>query len=299
MTFSRMFGDHFPANRLTIALLAAFACATPCFAQVDLAFPTQPEREVKLPGRGVFLGARLYAPEGAGPFGAIVISHTCATLRQHIFEWAQRFLGAGYVVLVVDHLGPRGVTNNCPPNNNVSVTDYAQDDVAGLKHLRTLPFVDGKRIVQVGLSYGAMAGLRLASDKFRARSLGNERFAAVVSLYPWCNGQGGPRYQDHQWNFFDDTTTPLLLLLGADDDDADPRSCVEQATRNAASGLPVEYKVFPATTHAFDHSLMGDKPAQFQYGQRTVTHRYNKQAVDASWELIVDFIKRRVDGAGR
>lgn len=285
--------------RLTIACLAvlAFNCATPCFAEVNLAFPNQPEHAVKLPGPGAFTGAKLYAPEGAGPFPAIVISHTCGPLRQHVFEWAQRFLGAGYVVLVVDHLGPRGLKNNCPPNNPVSVTEYAQDDVAAMKHLRALPFVDGRRIVQVGLSYGAMAGLRLASEKFRARYAGNERFAAVVSLYPWCNEQGGQGYQDHQWNFYDDTTTPLLVLLGADDQDADPRSCIEQGTKNAAKGMPVEYKVFTATTHAFDHSLMGDKPVVTQYGRRTVTQRYNKQAVDESWVLIVDFLKRRVDGA--
>jgi len=46
-------------------------------------------------------------------------------------------------------------------NFSVSVTKYVQDDVAGLRHLRALPVVDGKRIAQVGLSYGAMAGLRL------------------------------------------------------------------------------------------------------------------------------------------
>ena len=60
--------------------------------------------------------------------------------------------------------------------------------------------------------------------------------------------------------------------------------------------MPVECHVFAGTTHAFDHSLMGDKPVVFNYGCRIVTQRYNKQAVDTSWELIVDFIKRRVDG---
>ena len=63
-------------------------------------------------------------------------------------------------------------------------------------------------------------------------------------------------------------------------------------------GMPVEYRVFPETTHAFDHSLWGDKPVAVQYEHRTVTYRYNKQSVETSWELIVDFIKRRVDGSG-
>ncbi|MGH8632671.1 MAG: dienelactone hydrolase family protein [Burkholderiales bacterium] len=275
----------------------AFSCVTPCFAQVDLAFPQQPEREVRVPGRGAFTGARLYAPEGAGPFPAAVLSHPCGPLRQHIFEWAQRFLAAGYAVLVVDHLGPRGVKNNCL-NFSVSVTQYARDDVAAMQHLRSLPFVDGKRIVQMGFSYGAMAGLRAASKGFRAKHLGGERFAGIISVYPWCHHQGpGRDYKEHHWNFFDDTDIPLLVVLGADDDEADPRSCIDKANANAAKGMPVEFKVFPSTTHAFDHSWMADKPVVTQQWGRTVTYRYNREAVETTWKLTLDFLERRVGDA--
>jgi len=51
------------------------------------------------------------------------------------------------------------------------------------------------------------------------------------------------------------------------------------------------------TTDAVVQSLGGDKPVEIQYGPRTVTYRYNQRAVDESWKLILDFIKRRVDGA--
>ena len=287
--------------RPIIASLAALVLfwATAFAADVDLRLPTQPEREVKLPGRGAFTGARLYAPEGAGPFPGAVLSHTCGPLRQNIFEWAQRFLVAGYVVLVVDHLGPRGVRSNCWPSFSVSVTEYAQDAIAAMRHLRSMTFVDGKRIVLMGFSYGAMAGLRASSKSFREKSLGGEGFAAIVSLYPWCNQQGGPSYQDHQWNFYDDTTTPLLVLLGADDDDADPRSCIDKAKVNAAKGMPVEYKVFPGTTHAFDNSLLADKPFVFQQGGHTVTYRYNRESVDEAWRLTLDFLGRHVAGSER
>jgi dienelactone hydrolase len=285
-------------NRVIVACLAAlaFSCATPCAAQVDLAFPKQPEREVTLPGRGALTGARLYAPEGPGPFPAVVLSHTSGPLRQHIFEWAQRFLSAGYAVLVVDHLGPRHKNTNT--DHSVSVTEYAQDDVAGMRHLRSMPFVDGKRIVQMGFSYGAMAGLREASAGFRAKYLGGERFAAIISVYPWCSHQVGPRYQDHQWNFYDDTDIPLLVLVGADDDEADPRSCIDKAKKNAAKGLPVELTIFPRTTHAFDHSWMGDKPVVTQQAGHSVTYRYNRTSVEATWKLTLDFLARHLGGAG-
>lgn len=282
------------AWRLCLAAHLLFFAA-PCLAQINLGFPTEPEREVRLPGPGILKGARLYSPNGEGPFPAVVLSHTCSGLQQHVLEWAQRFLRAGYVVLVVDHLGPRGLSGNCPPHNRVSVIQYAEDDVAAMKHLRALPYVNGERIVEVGFSYGGMAALRLASEKFRKNFVGNERFAAVISFYPWCNRQGGAGYQDYQWNFYDDTTTPLLVLIG-ENDDSDPRSCVQQAKQNSEMGMPVEIRLFPDTTHAFDHSLWGDRPIEVQYGPRTVTYRYNRQSVEKSWELIVDFLKRRVDG---
>ena len=104
-----------------------------------------------------------------------------------MFQWAKRFLETGYAVLVVDHLGPRNKLANL--DHVVSVTEYAQDDVAALRHLQSMPFVDAKRIVQMGFSYGAMAGLREASKDYRAKYLGGEKFAAIVSVYPWCNQQ--------------------------------------------------------------------------------------------------------------
>jgi dienelactone hydrolase len=280
------------------ALLAAGIAGTAFAAGPDLGFPAQPEREVILPGRGIIKGARLYAPEGAGPFPAAVISHGCGGLRQSSFEWVQRYLAAGYVALVVDHLGPRGRTENCS-SFAVSVTEYAQDAVAAMRHLRSMTFVDGKRIVQMGLSYGGMAGLRAASKNFREKHLGGDRFAAIISVYPWCNDIRGRTYRDHHWNFYDDTDAPLLVLLGADDNDADPRSCIEQAKANAAKGLPVEHHLFPGTTHGFDHSLRAGKPTVYQRGDETIVYRYNAESVDAAWRLTLDFLSRHAVGAER
>ena len=285
------------------ACLAALAlsCATPCAAQLDLVFPKEPEHLVKVPakvpGRGADTGAKLYAPEGPGPFPAVVLSHASGPLQQHMFQWAQRFLAMGYAVVVVDHLGPRNKKANL--DFSVSVTEYAQDDVAAMRHLRSLPFVDGKRIVQMGFSYGAMAGLRAASKDFRARYLGGERFAAIVSVYPWCNQQVGRTRQDHQWNFYDDTDIPLLVVLGADDDEADPRSCIEQAKKNIAKGLPVDLAVLPGTTHAFDHTWMGAEPVVATKGDgRTITYRFNRASVETTWKLTLEFLGRRLAGLG-
>ena len=286
-------------KRSTIAVLSALAFSVagvaPANAAVDLGFPQQAEHEVKVPPKGPQTGARLYAPDGSGPFPAVVLSHTSGTLQQHMFQWAKRLLGAGYVVLIVDHLGPRHVNDNT--NYEISVTEYAQDDVAAMRHLRGLAFVDGKHIAQMGFSYGAMAGLREASKSFRDKNLGGEKFAAIVSVYPWCNQQGGKGYKDHQWNFFDDTDLPLLVVVGADDDDADPRSCIDKARENAAKGMPVELTVLPNTTHAFDHTWMKN-PVVTNQGGRTITNRYNPDAVETTWKVTLDFLGKTIGTPG-
>jgi dienelactone hydrolase len=279
--------------RTAFACACFAACGLPCAGQLNLEFPAQPEHQVRVPPKGPLIaGAHLYASEGPGPFPAVVLSHPSGRLQPHMFEWAQRFLTAGYAVLLVDHLSPRGKKDNF--DHGISVTDYAQDDVAAMRYLRTLPFVDGKRIAQMGFSYGAMAGLREASNKFRSKQLDGERFAAIVSVYPWCNQQGGRGYQDHQWNFFDDTDIPLLVVVGMDDNEADPHSCIDKAHENAANGMPVELVELPGTTHAFDHRWMGDKPVIEKSGNTTITYRYNPGAVETTWKLASDFFARRL-----
>jgi hypothetical protein len=72
----------------------------------DLSFPASPEPF------GYAKASKMFKPEGAGPFPALVMLPTCGGhLSRHVFDvWAKAALQRGYVVLVVDPLTPRGVT---------------------------------------------------------------------------------------------------------------------------------------------------------------------------------------------
>lgn len=264
-------------------------------AQVNFGFPKEPQYSVSMPGSGLLTGSALFAPEGAGPYPAVVLSHACAGLRQNSFEWAARLVQAGYVALVVDHFGPRSITMNCWPNYKVNYSVIAQDAAAGLKHLRTLPFVDGKRIAHMGFSMGAMAGLRTTSASFRKRYLGGQGFVAVVAFYPWCTPSGPTQ----ETNFYNDTDTPLLVLLGAKDDETPTVPCIEQAKRLASKGVPVSWKLYPDTTHAFDNSLLGDKVFTRESGGRKFTYRYNAKSVEAAWRDSREFLARSMGAKGQ
>ena len=282
-----------PLRRLLLLLAVGLAgCASS--SRVDLAFPTAAASRVQLvDSNRLVVGSFLYAPPGPGPFPAVVLSHTCGGLRRHVFEWAERLVAAGYVALVIDHLGPRSLTNNCPPDNAVSANEFAEDAAAALEHLRGRSLVDPGRVAHMGFSYGAMAGVRLASRTFQRLWLGGRRFQAVIAFYPWC-GEYGP---GPERNLYPDIETPLLLILGADDDETPPGVCVEAASRIAERGRPIAWKVYPGTTHSFDSSIMGDRSFTRPLpGGRTTTYRYNRQSTEDAWRESREFLARHLKG---
>src|ERR1700759_5804831 len=65
----------------------------------------------------------LRRPEGAGPFPAIVLLHSCNGNWQKLDErWGRQIVPWGYVTLTVDSFGPRGIDNTC---GNGTPTDMA------------------------------------------------------------------------------------------------------------------------------------------------------------------------------
>ena len=81
----------------------------------DLELPAEPSR------LSFFSSPRmaLYKPEGQGPFPAIVLHHQCSGLGNprwqnvSMLNSAKEAVGRGYVALLIDSLGPRGVDTVC------------------------------------------------------------------------------------------------------------------------------------------------------------------------------------------
>ena len=91
----------------------------------------------------------LQKPDGAGPFPAVVLLHTCGGLQQHVLEWSVRLRDHGYVAIVLDSFTPRGERSVCG-NWRVSLDEVAADAYAALAHLRAQPSVDARRIGVMG-----------------------------------------------------------------------------------------------------------------------------------------------------
>jgi dienelactone hydrolase len=116
----------------------------------DLTFPDAAESANELTSPRM----ALLKPSGEGPFPAIVMVHQCAGLNQAVLEWAKKAVSMNYVVLVVNSLGPRGVTTVCyGPKGGVNFFRGARDALQASEHLRRQPYIDRDRIALVGFSW--------------------------------------------------------------------------------------------------------------------------------------------------
>lgn len=213
---------------LALAALAGAACATA---------PTAPARRIAVEE----LVVRMERPEGPGPFPAVILLHGCSGPHRKDRDWARWLAREGYVAVVTDSFGPRGVKSVCGSKDQGAPTsrDRAEDAVAVRRHLAAMPFVDASRIGLMGFSHGGKTALRAA---VRGAGAPAEPFRAVVALYPPC------------FRLRRDMAlqSPLAILIGADDDWALAHRCEELAAQARARGQEVALTVYPGALHGFD-----------------------------------------------
>jgi len=230
-------------------------------------------------GGDVKLSATLFKPEGSGPFPAIVMMHGCGGPGPRnsgaLWRWANELVAQGYVTLIPDSFTPRGLPKGiCTGGAEGRVASgsvRAADAYGALALLRTLPFVDGKRVGLMGNSHGGRTTLAAlvasTQDKLLAAAQ-RDGFAAGLALYPRCDtrygawtitrrdGEGGP-VTGYRGIYV--PTVPLLILAGELDDWTPAEPCRVLVETSRAAGHPLAIKVYPGAHHGFDN----DTPVRF------------------------------------
>ena len=217
----------------------------------------------------------LAKPEGAGPFPTVVLMHGCSgternTSHQTVWRGLNRHARLlnenGYVTLIVDSFGPRGITDGCQTGGKYYSLQVS-DAYAAFDHLASLPSVDADRIGFVGLSLGGGTAIRIAARGYGRVTPG---YSAVVAYYPYC---------DYIYRF----DLPLLILIGAEDDWTPARLCRDLAPRDPDR---VELVVYPDAHHSFDLPMQGPYYVEGMNG-RLHTVQGNPEARRASqWRML-------------
>jgi dienelactone hydrolase len=254
---------------MRLLTLLAVLLLTGAWGGVEMSIPPQPLAGTRAAPQP--LPARLYLPDGKGPFPALVVMHTCAGLgggtalggTSLIDQWIGRLNGWGYAALVPDSFSPRGVSSVCAPQDQPKVTtfDRTGDAVSAALALRTRPEIDGKRIAVIGFSHGGATAARVAIAPAATAVPGLIR--AAIDYYGGCANP--ERY----------TGMPFLVLAGDADTWGNPaRTCTRFGERIGA-GHPFELATYPGVVHSFDNQSAQrlvesfGHPLQYDYAAAT------------------------------
>ena len=138
---------------------------------------------------GTACAARVYRPvvRPAGvdvPRPVIVMGHGFGGVRAlRLYAYAERFVAAGYLVVVFDYRG-FGESDGTP-RQLLDVGMQLQDWRAALSFARVLPGADPERLIAWGTSFGGGHVITLAGH--------NERLAAVIAQVPHVSGPAAVR----------------------------------------------------------------------------------------------------------
>ncbi|MBE7941626.1 MULTISPECIES: dienelactone hydrolase family protein [Ramlibacter] len=245
----------------------------------------------------------LYKPEGTGPFPALVLMHQCGGLRNPrsnwqnlaVLQWAREGVAHGYVVLVVDSLGPRNAATVClGPSNGVNFPRGVRDALMAGRHLASLPYVDAQRIGVAGFSWGAMVSV-LASSPSWAQPLAEDgfRFRAAAALYPGCftvRPRDGRPYEILN----PDIDRPLLMLMGGQDTETPAADCASRL--EAMPAAPVTRHLYPDATHCWDCKNLNNFSKVDVRGSQVVYH-YSEETTHDSETRVFEFFARQMPPA--
>lgn len=242
----------------------------------------------------VALANTLHFPASStSPVPVLLVLPTCSGISQHIHEWTQAALQAGYGVMAVDSL--RGLGNDCGSPSKISNGRYVKDALDAVAFVTQQPGVEPQRIAVLGFSKGALIATWLASSTVADTLRPNTpRISASVSIYGFC-ALGPTRGRPQGITILQpDTDRSFLALMGAKDNELPPRSCLELLPKLKAAGAPVQWHVYEQAGHAWDsQDKHGFSKTTVTTGER-ITYQYDPDVTQASRKRVFDFLLQSV-----
>lgn len=219
-------------------------------------------------------GIEIFTPEaGAGPWPALLQFHGCSGFRRDWMKgWATIANEAGFLVIVVDSNGPRGIDREralktvCGGKELIG-QERAGDIAAAIEIARRRADVDAAKIVVAGWSHGAwsvmdylaLEGANRAPSSLDARPEGPP-LAGAILFYPYCGEGTWSRL--HAWR----QEPPTLAFVAARDSVVSPEECRVAAAKLAREGVAIDLVEYAEADHAFDDvTLLGGPYAYFYH----------------------------------
>jgi len=225
------------------------------------------EEDVRIPARNgnYTIAAKVLRPEGEGPYGAIVLNHGAPVSAEErrlespdlLLSTASVFARRGYAVVMPLRRGfgatggefaeDAGTCRN--PDYRRGETAAAEDVMAAYEYARTLPYVDGSRMILAGQSAGGVASIFTAGARTPQGLVAVLAFAAGRGGNPGRN-PGVPCAVEPLARVFDElgkaVKVPVLFHYAENDHFFNPNTSRLWYERFTAGGAKAEYVLQPA-----------------------------------------------------
>ena len=183
---------------LRLALWLCLCAATSSFADEPVFGPRLIQEDVRIPAGRYSIAATILRPEGAGPYGAVILNHgtpgsasgRARESAELLIHSASVFARRGYVVVLPlrrgfgatggDFAEDPGTCAN--PDYRKGESAAADDVMAAYEYARTLPYVDGNRMILAGQSAGGIVSMYTA---------GTRNPHGLVAVLSFAAGRGG------------------------------------------------------------------------------------------------------------
>lgn len=197
-------------------------------------------------GAPVELAGQIFRPRvDQGKMPAIILVPGSGGIAPHHLRQADALLAAGFVVMLIDPFGGRGIGGTVADQGRLSWAASTYDVGAAFRYLLTRPDVDGNAIGAVGSSRGGTAVMMAAMEPIsRVLRRNGHRLRAVVAGYPWC----GVQFRNARLA----AGTSLLTMSGDHDNWVSLQQCQGAVQALANRGQNARLMIFPGALHAFD-----------------------------------------------
>lgn len=229
-------------------------------------------------------------PPGDGPFPTVLLLHGCGGVRSNMSEYAEAAVAAGRAAIIVDSLGPRGISYEqalaqvCT-GRRLWGRERAADLYAALEIARADPRIDPDALALAGWSHGGwtiLDALVLAGQGWPPDGVDDppgeplKGVRAALLVYPYC---GFPALSARRTGL---TDIPLDVVLVERDAIASERAAAAALNRIRAAGGVVSWSVLDGVSHGFDER---DHP-------ETSPLRYDLEAAERMRLHFVDFLNK-------
>lgn len=205
---------------------------------------------------------------------AILVVHEWWGLNEYSRRRAKQLAELGYIAMAVDMFG-NGQTAEDPGSAQALATPFYKDPTlakerldAAINFLKTYPQTDTSKMAAIGYCFGGYVVLNAAK-------LGSD-LKGVVSFH---GGLTGAKPQENM-------KTKFLICHGGNDQFENPH--LEEFKKEMDSvGADYIFKIYPNASHAFSNPNATEKGEQYN-----MPIRYNQAADSASWNNMIDFLKK-------